>query len=92
MEIDEEGKVLSFEEKPQNPKSDLTVPAFYLYQKETLELFSQYLSEGNNPDTPRHFIPWLIKHKTVHAYIFKGKRYDIGTLESYQKVQEIFSL
>lgn len=90
VEIDNNGKVLSFEEKPEQPKSSYCVPAFYLYQKDTLPLFKQYLVEGNNPDAPGHFVPYLIEHKPVHAYLFEGKRYDIGTVESYEKVQQVF--
>lgn len=91
VELDNDGKVLSFEEKPAQPKSSYCVPAFYLYQKDTLPLFKQYLAEGNNPDAPGHFVPFLIEHKPVHAFLFEGKRYDIGTVESYEKVQQIFS-
>lgn len=91
VELDEKAKVLSFEEKPEEPKSSYCVPAFYLYQKETLLLFKEYLSEGHNPDAPGHFVPFLIEQKEVHAYLFEGKRYDIGTVESYEKVKEIFA-
>ena len=90
IEIDEESRVLSFEEKPEQPKSSFCVPAFYLYRKDTLPFFQKYLEEGNNPDAPGHFVPYLIKHKAVHAFQFEGKRYDIGTLESYEAVQELF--
>lgn len=90
VELDDNAKVLSFEEKPAEPKSSYCVPAFYLYRKETLALFKQYLEEGNNPDAPGHFVPFLIEKKAVHAYLFEGKRYDIGTVESYEKVQQIF--
>ena len=90
VELDHDRKVISFEEKPQKPKSSYCVPAFYLYQKDTLPLFKQYLAEGNNPDAPGHFVPYLIEHKPVHAYLFEGKRYDIGTVESYEKVQQMF--
>lgn len=90
VELDEDGRVLSFEEKPEKPKSTYCVPAFYLYRKETLPLFKKYLGDGNNPDAPGHFIPYLLEHQPVHAYLFEGKRYDIGTLESYERVQEIF--
>ena len=90
IEIDGESRVLSFEEKPEQPKSSFCVPAFYLYQKDTLPFFQKYLEEGNNPDAPGHFVPYLIKHKAVHAFQFEGKRYDIGTLESYEAVQKIF--
>src|SRR5690625_4740049 len=84
IEMDENRIVTSFEEKPENPKTNLSVPAFYIYQKETLPLISRYLAEGNSPDAPGHFIPWLIKHKDVYAYEFAGVSYDIGTLESYE--------
>ncbi|QII82437.1 nucleotidyltransferase family protein [Jeotgalibaca arthritidis] len=90
IEIDDESRVLSFEEKPEQPKSSFCVPAFYLYRKDTLPFFQKYLEEGNNPDAPGHFVPYLIKHKAVHAFQFQGKRYDIGTLESYEAVQKIF--
>lgn len=89
IELDRRQRVENFEEKPQYPKSNLAVPPFYLYKRETLPLIKKYLEEGNNADAPGNFIPWLIKHKEVYAYQFEGKRYDIGTLESYQRACEI---
>lgn len=83
VELDKDGRVMSFEEKPQNPKSDLGVPPFYLYKRETLPLVDEYLKEGNNPDAPGHFIPWLIGKNEVYAYVFDAVRIDIGTPESY---------
>ncbi len=89
--IDEESKVIDFDEKPVSPKSNLAVPPFYIYQKSTvLHSIKKYLDEGNNPDAPGNFIPWLIKRKPVHAYRFDGERYDIGAMESYQKVNDLF--
>jgi len=92
VDLTDTGEVLSFEEKPNQPKSNYCVPAFYLYKKESLPLFKKYLKEGNNPDAPGHFIPYLITHRNVHAYLFEGKRYDIGTVDSYNKVNQLFSL
>lgn len=85
VELDAQHKVLSFEEKPTEPKSNLGVPPFYLYQRETLPLLRQYLDEGNNPDAPGHFIPWLITKKDVYAHVFDAMRIDIGTIESYHE-------
>ena len=90
VELIENQEVLSFEEKPAQPRSQYCVPAFYLYKRQTLPLFEKYLKEGNNPDAPGHFVPYLINKKTVHAYLFEGKRYDIGTIESYEAVKTIF--
>ena len=55
VELDGDGKVTSFEEKPKQPKSDLGVPPFYLYKRDTLPLIDKYLKEGNNPDAPGQF-------------------------------------
>ena len=56
----------------------------------TISLIQQYLKDGHNPDVPGNFIPYLIEHKNTYAYVFEGKRYDIGTLKSYENVQKIF--
>lgn len=90
-EIDDQGKVLSFEEKPKAPKSDYAVPPFYIYKKDTLPLIQTYINEGNNPDAPGQFVGWLLDKKPVYAYRFSGKRHDIGSLESYQEAQRFFS-
>ena len=89
--LSEENRVMLFEEKPNQPKSNYAVPPFYIYQRETLPLIKRYLREGHNPDAPGNFIPWLIRNKTVYAYRFEGMRYDIGTIDSYNKVQELFN-
>lgn len=89
VELDENGRVLSFEEKPENPKSDLGVPPFYLYKKATLPMIEKYLAEGNNPDAPGHFIPWLIGKTEVYAFAFDATRIDIGTPESYYEAVEL---
>ncbi|HBG00066.1 MAG TPA: nucleotidyltransferase family protein, partial [Firmicutes bacterium] len=83
---------LSFEEKPQQPKFPWGVPALYIYKQETLPLIRKYLEEGNNPDAPGHFVPWLIKHKPIYAFQFEGQWYDIGTFESYEEAQAVFAV
>lgn len=90
VEVNAQGQVISFEEKPQEPRSNLAAPPFYLYRRETLSLIRQYLAEGGNPDAPGHLIPWLIDRTPVYAYEFQGKRHDIGTLESYEAAQRLF--
>ncbi|MEM5568744.1 nucleotidyltransferase family protein [Aerococcus viridans] len=90
-EIDLESKLIkSFEEKPKVPKSNLSVPVFYVLKASSIPLIQAYLNEGYNPDAPGNFIPYLISNKDTYAYVFEGKRYDIGTLESYESVQKIF--
>lgn len=90
VELDEDNSVLSFEEKPEYPKTNLAVPAIYIYRSDSIPLIDQYLAEGNSPDAPGNFIPWLIKHKAVYAYRFTGSFYDVGTLESYEEVNRVY--
>lgn len=90
-ELDENHKVIGFEEKPAEPKSTYCVPTLYILKQETLPLIKQYLDEGNNPDAPGQIIPYLLNHTEVNAYVFESKRYDIGTLESYERAQKIFA-
>lgn len=90
--IDENNKVIEFEEKPQNPKSDNVVYATYIYKKETLPLFKKYLNLGNKADAPGYFVQWLCKEKDVFAYHMNGECYDIGTPEAYEEIKNIFKI
>jgi len=76
--------VLDFEEKPQNPKSNIAVFATYFYKRETLPLFTSYLEAGNPKDAPGNFPAWLCRRKRVAAYLFDGVCYDVGTPEAYR--------
>lgn len=90
-QLDENKKLISLEEKPQNPKSNTAVYATYFYTKETIPLFEQYIAEGNKPDAPGYFVEWLYQRKDVYAYTFQGECYDIGTPKSYEEVCKEFS-
>ena len=45
------------------------------------------ISDGCNADAPGGFIEWLVSRSLVYAMEMPGKRYDIGTLESYERVK-----
>lgn len=84
--LDAQGRVVDLEEKPRKPKSDLAVFALYIYRRDTLPMITQYLDEGNNPDSPGHFPEWLYKRRDVRAYVFEGECVDIGTHEAYSEI------
>ena len=87
-----DSSVVDFEEKPQNPKSDLAVYATYIYKRETLPLFGEYLAAGNPKDAPGNFPAWLCKRKRMFAYAFDGDCYDIGTPEAYRDILEKYGI
>lgn len=91
VEVGTDGIIKSFEEKPENPSSSLASTGIYVYPKELLGKFGEYLSEKNNPDAPGYFLQWLIKKTAVSAVVNEGEWFDIGTLETYSKVYSQFS-
>lgn len=91
VQVDRGNNVIGLEEKPDNPKSNLAVFAAYIYLKETIPLFGEYIRQGNNPDAPGYFPAWLYKRKDIYTYIVDGDCYDIGTHETYKEVQKKFA-
>lgn len=89
-EIDADGRVLSMEEKPDNPKSHWCVPAFYYYTREDAHLIKKGIESGCGTDAPGSFIAWLCGQTLVYAWEMPGRRYDIGNLASYEEVKETF--
>ena len=90
-EIDTDGRILSMEEKPANPKSHWCIPAFYYYTREDARLIKKGIASGCGIDAPGSFIAWLSTQTPVYTYEMPGKRYDIGTLESYEKVKATYT-
>jgi glucose-1-phosphate thymidylyltransferase len=80
VELDETDRVVGFEEKPAEPRSNLAATASYLYRGEDLELLPRYLEEGNPPDAPGNFAAWLHTRAPVHGYRVSGEWHDIGDL------------
>lgn len=87
LTIDENDKILNMTEKSPTPATNWCCPPFYFYKKEDARLVKKGIESGCQTDAPGSFIAWLCKQTTVYAMEMKGSRYDIGNLESYQRVQ-----
>lgn len=87
-EVDGEDKVIRLTEKPAEPKSNWACPPFYYYTRADAKLVKRGISEGCGVDAPGSYIAWLCAQTTVYAMEMPGKRYDIGTLESYEQVKK----
>ena len=86
--IDNNGKILKMVEKPEKPESHWCCPPFYFYTRADAKLIQKGIDAGCGTDAPGSYIAWLSTQVPVHAMEMSGKRYDIGNLESYQKVEE----
>ena len=87
LEIDDNDRIMSMEEKPTRPKSHWVCPPFYYYTAEDAARIPAAIADGCGTDAPGSFIAWLCRHTSVHAMEMPGRRYDIGNLQSYEEVQ-----
>ena len=88
VEVDEQDRILSMEEKPAQPKSHWCCPPFYYYTRQDAKLVEKGIAAGCGTDAPGSYIAWLCTQTPVHAMQMPGKRFDVGNLESYQKIRE----
>jgi glucose-1-phosphate thymidylyltransferase len=75
-----DARVIGFEEKPAEPRSNLAATAAYVYRREDLDLLPRYLEQGNPPDAPGNFVAWLFARAPVYGYRASGDWHDIGDL------------
>ena len=85
MNTDSDGRIVEFEEKPKNPKSNKASMGVYIF---TWEKLRQYLEEDeadkkSSNDLGKNIIPNMLNDKQVLvAYDFNGYWKDVGTIES----------
>ena len=86
LEIGEGDRLLSMEEKPPFPKSHWCCPPFYFYKKEDARLVKEAILAGCPTDAPGSFIAYLCQRSPVFAMEMPGRRFDVGNLESYERI------
>lgn len=86
--VDEDDRISEMTEKSPTPATHWCCPPFYYYTKEDARLVPAGIEQGCGTDAPGSFIAWLCTQTQVYAMEMPGKRYDIGNLESYEKVQK----
>lgn len=88
LEIDENDRVLSMVEKPDDPRSHWCCPPFYYFTREDARRVPEGIAAGCGVDAPGSFIAWLSSVAPVYAMEMPGNRYDVGDLNSYEKVRK----
>ena len=89
--VDTDSTITSYEEKPKKPKSNLAVPPFYFYKAQDVSRIPEALAAGCGYDAPGSFAAWLSSVTQMKAYRMPGKRYDIGNLESYERIRSTYT-
>ena len=86
MNTDDEGRIVEFEEKPENPKSNLASMGIYIFNWKLLRkmLLADMKNQDSNHDFGKDIIPTMLNDgRKLYAYKFKGYWKDVGTLGSY---------
>jgi glucose-1-phosphate adenylyltransferase len=80
LALDDAGRVVEWQEKPKQPKSDLASMGVYVFSRRSLR---RWLSD-DRIDFGRHVIPAMIDNGArVFGYSFDGYWQDVGTIQSY---------
>jgi len=99
MTVDETGRVIAFDEKPENPapvpgRPDVCLASMGNYIFNTAFLYEQVIKDADTPGTQHDFgrnvIPSIIRNYRVYAYPFRdpdtGRQAywrDVGTLDAF---------
>ena len=80
LALDEHDRVIEWQEKPKQPKSDLASMGVYVFSKKALR---RWLSD-DLADFGKHVIPAMLDGDArVFGYRFDGYWQDVGTIQSY---------
>ena len=80
VELDDQGIVVGFEEKPLNPKSSLANAAVYIFSQAGLNVV------GSSADLSTEVLPRLIGHMVGHRFV--GAYFDVGTPQSLDEARK----
>ncbi len=85
MNTDENDRIVEFEEKPKNPKSDLASMGIYIFNYPKLKKY--LIEDAKDPksdyDFGKNIIPKMLNdNNKLFAYTFKDYWKDVGTIES----------
>ncbi|WP_425540046.1 glucose-1-phosphate adenylyltransferase [Microaceticoccus formicicus] len=86
INIDEENKIVEFDEKPEVPKNNLASMGIYMFNWPTLRaaLISDSKDENSKHDFGMNILPGLLNNgHPMYVWKFDGYWKDVGTVKSY---------
>lgn len=82
--LDEDSRVVSFDEKPLKSESNLASMGIYIFgRKFLISVLRKLKKQFHNLDFGKHVIPYLTGNRMISGYRFDGYWLDIGTVTSY---------
>jgi glucose-1-phosphate adenylyltransferase len=85
MIVGDDGRVVEFDEKPPEPRSNLISMGIYVFERDVLwrRLQEDARIQGSKRDFGRDIIPRMVEMDRVFAYRFSGYWQDVGTIDAY---------
>ena len=86
INVDSEGKIVEFEEKPENPKNNLASMGIYMFNWKVLRdyLIKDDADPGSDNDFGKNVLPLMLSEgRKMYTWVFDGYWKDVGTVRSY---------
>ena len=79
--VDDNGRIIDWEEKPKNPRTNLASMGIYVFDYRYL--METLVRDRQEIDFGMHILPRAIADNNVFAYPFYGYWRDVGTIQAY---------
>jgi glucose-1-phosphate adenylyltransferase len=86
LTTNDDHRIIEFEEKPREPRSNLISMGIYCFNKRALvdQLIADSQRDQSSHDFGHDIIPWMVSGgMKVYGFPFEGYWRDVGTIESY---------
>lgn len=86
INVDEENKIVEFDEKPENPKNNMASMGIYMFNWKSLRayLLKDHKDKDSVHDFGKNILPLMLEdEKSMYAWSYKGYWKDVGTVTSY---------
>lgn len=92
FDFDENGTIESFEEKPENPKTNHASMGIYIFKKQLLfDVLDELIEKiGADLDFGTDIIPYCIENYNVNTYKFDNYWRDLGTIKAFWEINMSF--
>jgi glucose-1-phosphate thymidylyltransferase len=92
VKIDEQNRVVDFEEKPAAPKSTLISTGIYHIPRGKIGTIKEFIkNSAQRSDAPGYYVSWMSKNYKVYGIAFLEDWCDIGDIESLKTADRKYS-
>jgi len=88
--VNAENLVVSFEEKPEQPKSTTVSLGIYFFPRKAVKSIKDFLEQGGKPDKIGYLMKWLTDRKQLYGFVYKEKWFDIGWPAALERARKEF--